>query len=380
MEICSFELCCGCGQCAYICPRSAIEMKIDVEGFLRPEIDNKKCVGCGLCEKKCPVNNKKPLEPIDVVAAQSKDESIREISSSGGIFATLAKCFIEDGGVVCGAAFDENFHLRHTTAENLDDLWALVGSKYVQSDTQKIFQKIDGALKDGRKVLFCGTPCQSAAVKNAFGDNENLTVVDFICHGVPTPALLDKFIGDRFKDPRFVSFRDKKRGWEEFSMRVDHEKGSYNVSRYKDPYIRIFLENVSLRPSCYNCSWKAENFSSDITIGDFWGVSKVLPSMNDDKGTSLVIVRSEKGKALFDRVKESFIYNNTDKASAVKSNGMYNESTPKPARREEFFRLISEDASFDEINAKFGHPVSSSEIFVIRCKRIVKKALFKILK
>lgn len=380
MKICSYELCCGCGQCAYVCPRNAIEIRADEEGFLRPVINGEKCIVCGLCEKKCPVNNKKPLEPIDVVAAQSKDERVRAMSSSGGIFATLAKCIIEDGGVVCGAAFDENFHLCHTTAENMDDLWPLVGSKYVQSDTSKIFKKIDGALKEGRKVLFCGTPCQSTAVKNAFGENDNLTVVDFICHGVPTPKLFEKFIGDKFKEPRFVSFRDKKRGWEEFSMRVEHEKGSYNVSRYKDPYIRIFLENVSLRPSCYNCSWKAENFSSDITIGDFWGVSKVLPSMNDDKGTSLVIVRSEKGKALFERIKDSVVCKSTDIEISVKSNGMYNESTVMPQRREEFFNLIKSNASFEEINLKFGHPVSDVKLFVVRLKRVVKTVLFKILK
>ncbi len=380
MEICSYKLCCGCGQCAYICPRSAVEMKKDEEGFLRPVIDSEKCVSCGLCERKCPVNNKSPLEPLEVVAAQSKDDKIRSLSSSGGIFATAAKCFIEDGGLVCGAAFDEDMRLCHTTAETVDELWPLMGSKYIQSDTVDIFKKIDEALKAGRKVMFCGTPCQGAAVRNSFGDHENLTVVDFICHGVPTPKLFERFMEDKFSGPKFVTFRDKKRGWEEFSMRVDHEKGTYNVSRYKDPYIRIFLENVSLRPSCYNCSWKAENFSSDITIGDFWGVSKVLPSMNDDKGTSLVIIRSRKGKELFERIEKGLIYKKTDIESSVKSNGMYNESTVMPQRREEFFDLIKANASFEEINSKFGHPISNGKVFVIRCKRFVKTVLFKLMK
>lgn len=378
MEICSLELCCGCGQCAYICPRSAIEMVKDSEGFLRPAVDEKKCISCGLCEKKCPVNKIYKATPSTAYAAYSKDKEIRNSSSSGGVFSVLALKVLSEGGAVVGAGFDESLNVIHKTVTDKDGLCALRGSKYVQSDATHIYEQIKDCLSNGKTVMFSGTPCQCAAVKNVFGDREQLILCDFICHGVPTPALWKKYIDEEMPNAKAASFRDKKLGWEEFSMRVETEDRVYSASQYKDPYLRMFLQNIALRPSCYQCSWKCENYSSDLTLADFWGISKVYPHMNDDKGTSAVVIRSQKGESLFDSVKDELVFEQTKTETVSNINTAFSHSALRPEKRTEFFSDLGNNKSFKELSDKYVRPLPEKEIIKIRAKRVVKKLMCKV--
>ncbi len=378
MRICEESLCCGCSMCEAVCPKDAIVMTADCEGFLRPCVNEEKCVECGLCQKKCPVNAKAPSSPIKVYAAYAKDKEIRKTSSSGGIFSVIAGNVIKNQGVVFGAAFDENMRVVHKAATDEKSLLELRTSKYVQSDMSGVYEQIKAYLESKKQVMFSGTPCQCAAVKNMFGRCENLILVDFICHGVPTPMLWEKYLHENHEGAYSASFRDKKLGWEEFSMRVDSAKGTYNCSRYKDPYLRMFLANVALRPSCYNCSWKNPGFCSDITLGDFWGVSKVNPAWNDNKGTSVVIVRSPEGESLVESAaKELEIFDSEERAS-VRGNGMYDRSTPVNPRREEFFEKISKGASFEELKNEYARPLKGTDILKIRLITKAKVVLGKV--
>ena len=380
MAICEYELCSGCGACLKVCPFDAINMQADSEGFLRPFTDEEKCVDCGLCRKKCPVNktNKedKVNEPCSY-AAYSLDPAIRKHSSSGGVFAHLAAEVLDRGGVVCGAAFDKDMRVIHKIAKDRDELFHLMGSKYVQSDVTQSYPEMEEYLNKGKTVLFAGTPCQCAGVKSAFGSYDGLVLVDIICHGVPTPRVFEMYLKENFENVRNVSFRDKKHGWDEFSMRVDLDKGEYRATRYKDPYIRMFFENVNLRPSCYKCSWKGEGFVSDITLGDYWGVTKNHPHMNDDRGTSLVVVRSEKGRELFLSVGKALKVCKTDLKRAVESNAMYYKSTPRPSKRDAFFEGLKNGETFEELNGRFGLPVPFKKVMVLRTKNIIKLVMGK---
>ncbi|MBQ4067582.1 MAG: Coenzyme F420 hydrogenase/dehydrogenase, beta subunit C-terminal domain [Clostridia bacterium] len=374
MKICEKALCSGCGLCECVCPAGAINMRPDDEGFTRPRVDEKKCVGCGLCEKKCPVNVREKHLPIKAYAAYTKDDKIRKSSSSGGIFGLLASEVLRSGGVVAGAGFGEGLRVEHKITETEAGLKELMGSKYVQSNACGIYKSLGEYLKEGRTVLFSGTPCQCSAVRNLYKDSENLVVCDFICHGVPSPLVWERYVKE-FPNAKAAYFRDKKRGWQEFSMRIDTSSRVYSCSQYKDPYLRIFLRNIDLRPSCYSCSWKGENYASDITLADFWGISKVYPEMNDDKGTSAVILRSKKGGELYSAVCERLFMAEVDASRIAMINTAYGESAMRPQIREEFFADLRECKDFGKLLKKYHKPISTTEIVKMRIKKTAKKLI-----
>lgn len=380
MLICDSELCSGCGLCEVVCPVGAIKLIEDKEGFLRPVTDPEKCINCSKCKDKCPVNTGEGNVPEEAYAAYSKNKEIRSGSSSGGVFSHLAEKVIEEGGVVIGAAFKEGLRVAHIAVERVEELSALRGSKYVQSDVRGAYADIEKYLKMGKKVLFSGTPCQCAAVKNLFGERKELILADFICHGVPTPALWEKYVNECHPKATKASFRDKNKGWEEFSMRIASEKGVYSASLYKDPYLRLFLINTPLRPSCYSCSWKGERSVADITLADFWGISKVYPHMNDDRGTSAVLIRSEKGRKLYAEISKELVTVQTKPQIIKELNTAYEKSACRPESREGFFEMLGEGRSFRELSAKYVSPVSSGEIIKIRIKRKIKKIIGKVYK
>lgn len=295
--------CCGCGACAQVCPKQCIKMTEDKEGFLYPMVGEDACIDCGLCERVCPeLNPGIEREPQKVLAAINKDEAVRLRSSSGGVFYLLAEKFIRDGGVVFGARFDETWQVVMDFAVTLDGVQTFMGSKYVQARTEKAYIDARRFLQNGKKVLFSGTPCQIAGLRRFLNkEYDSLVTVGIVCHGTPSPKVWGRYLEEvrnECGEITGVAFRDKSRGWRNYSFRLSCDKKNVNFSVRKNSYMKAFLKDLILRPACYNCKFKGGRSQSDLTLADFWGVWEVNPQMDDDKGTSIVFVNSDKGERL----------------------------------------------------------------------------------
>ena len=308
------EQCCGCNACYNICPVGAISMEENSEGFLFPVINQEKCVNCGKCERVCPAINKKEVKERDiktVYAAMANDE-IRYNSSSGGIFTLIANYILENSGYVSGAAFSEDFKkVEHIIISSKEDLHKLQTSKYVQSDIGNVFKEIKELLNSEKEVLFTGTPCQVQGLKSFLGkEYKNLYTADVLCHGAPSPAVWRDYLNLKFFDKTFekVNFRDKKYGWKSPLILSLKSRDGYNEYTSKENiYYQSFLKNLILRKSCGTCLYTNLDRPSDITLGDFWKIQKFDKKLNDKKGTSLVMVNSDKGQYLFEKIKSRLI-------------------------------------------------------------------------
>uniref|UniRef100_UPI0040569A25 Coenzyme F420 hydrogenase/dehydrogenase, beta subunit C-terminal domain n=1 Tax=Acetatifactor sp. TaxID=1872090 RepID=UPI0040569A25 len=346
------EKCCGCHACYSSCPKQCISMKEDEEGFEYPCVDESQCVDCGLCEKVCFMqNNLKESEQPKAYAAYALDEKIRLKSSSGGIFALLAKSVIQRGGVVCGAAFDaESYLVKHIFVEEEENVQKLMTSKYVQSDIGECYKITKHYLEEGRLVLFAGTPCQINGLKAFLGkEYDNLICQDIICHGVPSAKIwkiylryLERKNKSKLLYNRTPNFRDKSDGWEEFAMSIPLENGTYNCVVYKDSYLRGFIHNLFLRPSCYACQSKGLSRSADITLADFWGIKKYCPEMYDEKGVSLIMIYTEKGREVWKSLEKAIKYKEVSWQEAIKGNPSAVRSVEKPEVRNYFYDRVNE--------------------------------------
>lgn len=295
--------CFGCGACQAVCSAEAISMVPDEEGFLYPVINTERCVDCGLCSSVCPAGQ--PVEPREgqAYAVRCNDLELLQKSASGGAFSLLAEQILGEGGLVCGAVFDKDFKVCHVLS---DDITPMRKSKYVQSDLTGIYTEIRSALKNGRQVLFTGTPCQCDGVRRFFGPDETgLILVAIVCRGVQSPGLWKDYIAhiSNGKKLEAYCFRDKR-------IKNDGHTVSYTVggqeqavSMGNDPFSRLYMKCLTLRPSCYQCPYTRQELPFDLTIGDFWGVEKVHPELADGMGTSLVIARTEAGRALMKAIK-----------------------------------------------------------------------------
>lgn len=346
IEIINKKDCCGCFACDNICPKSCIEMLCDNEGFLYPKVDKDKCVDCGLCEKVCPIINKPEIaeNKQTALAVINKDENIRFNSSSGGVFSLLASNIIENGGVVFGAALSEDCKsVSHIPVQTLQELEALRGSKYVQSKIGNTYSQVKAFLENGKEVLFSGTPCQVSGLYTFLNkEYENLVTCDFVCHGVPSPLVWEKYVEFREEksssETSKVFFRNKKNGWKTYSMQFEFKNGvRYAQKNIVDLYLRGFVADLYLRPSCYDCKFKGTNRPSDITLADFWGVENVCPEMYDNKGTSLLILNSDKGEKLFGLISNSTVNKEVDLNTAISFNSAAIKSVSIPKKREDFF-------------------------------------------
>jgi len=280
-------------------------MKPDNEGFLQPVIDQAKCVHCGKCEKVCPVlHHGKPRKPLAVYAAKAKDDKLRAGSASGGIFTLLARDVLKRGGVVFGAGFDHtDWRVIHKAAHNEEELDDLRGSKYVQSDVGDTYKESKQLLDEGKEVLYSGCPCQIAALLNFLGKPyPNLTTVDLVCHGVPSPLAWRKYLDDREREADAKITRTLARrycGWQEFALSFAFANdNAYSKTVNDDTFIQSFMRFWTLRPSCYHCSFRNFISQADITIGDYGNIADTHPEMVDGKGISVVMPLTGKGNLL----------------------------------------------------------------------------------
>lgn len=375
--------CCGCGACASICPKHSITMTCDDEGFLYPNVDDDTCVNCGLCEKVC--NELHPFdkcEPQHVLAAVNKNDDIRQKSSSGGIFYILAEKVIKEGGVVFGARFDENWQVKIDYTEDINGVLAFMGSKYVQARVENAYKEAKRFLVEGRKVLFSGTPCQVAGLHKFLRKSySNLLTVDFICHGTPSPKVWDKYLKEVIKDGQrinSVEFRNKKYGWNSFSFNLRYNETDKTISMLssfrQNLYMKAFLQDIILRPSCYACKVRGGSSQSDITIADFWGVNTIFPEMDDDKGTSLVFINTDKGKSAFDFNKMLVAETAYERIKPL-NQACYRSPKIHP-KRDCFFSQLDSANLFDLIN-ECTKPTVKQKIknIVLTCKYLIKSVL-----
>lgn len=351
------KICTGCGACENICPVDAIDMLPNHEGFIVPSVNFDKCVSCGKCTQICPAlnyTNENSSDPT-VYAVRANDE-IRKVSSSGGMFTLIAKTILKNGGVVYGAAFDENMQLHHICAETMEELAPLRGSKYVQSNVGLVYRDIKQKLEGGREGLFVGTPCQVIGLKNYLGKSyDRLFTVDLVCHGVPSQSELDRYLHDKFPSKKAVdiNFRDKKHGWGCSFIDIKFSDGSeYSGSREsKDPYEIIFHRNLGLRKSCSDCKFCAFPRCGDLTMGDFWGISKINPKLSDGLGTSVIMINSDKGKALFGRIKNKDMKCDVIAVKAGKLSGnRFQRINPANKNRDRYFDLLKNYKMSDAIS------------------------------
>lgn len=374
--------CCGCTACVHICPLKCIEMKEDKEGFLYPITDNEKCIHCNKCEDVCPIINlKNENSETKTFIGYNKNEEIIKLSSSGGIFSLAAEWVLKENGVVFGAAFDENFEVCHFSVETMEELSKLRGSKYVQSRLGDAYPKVQQYLENNRKVLFSGTACQIAGLKNYLNkDYENLYTVDVLCHGVPSPKIWKMYLEDKKEqyDAQIekIEFRNKENGWRNYSINIEFDNNQrYSVTSNDDKYMQMFIGNIDLRPSCHNCRFKDFPRISDMTIGDSWGIEKYMPDMDDDRGTSVIFTYSAKGKEMLKEVRESLNLRNADFNKTLSMTYDLRKSFEMHPNRGRFFDGLEKGKNINDLHCYIEKSFFQKAVGFVR--RVLRKFCFK---
>lgn len=368
--------CCGCTACVERCPKQCITMTADEEGFLYPHVNLLLCINCRLCERVCPViNQQNGKMPLGVYAVMNPNADVRLKSSSGGLFTMLAEKILAEDGSVFGAAFDTDWSVKHIGVTKCGELERLRGSKYLQSRVETTFKEVEGYLKSGRKVLYSGTSCQIAGLKHYLRkDYSNLLSVDCLCHGVPSPEVwkryLKKICGS--KEITDIKFRDKRTGWKQYSFTIDYTDGTiYTEKASGNVFMRGFLSDLYLRPSCERCPAKNGKCRSDITLADYWGVDRFHPQMDDDEGIGLVLVHSHKGEEYIASV--SPIRQIVDFDQAKLFNGGFKEKVIPSRKRSVFFQKMAEGEDIIKLIEKCLRPS-----FYIRTKILIKRVINKL--
>lgn len=396
--------CCGCNACGDICAHKAITYNTDIEGFWYPEVLRDKCVDCGLCEKVCPVINvnrlkKNDLEQSICYAAEHKNLEVVFDSTSGGLFSALAEKMYRDGGYVGGAIFNEDFSVRHFISADKNDLPALRSSKYLQSNLEGFFLQVRDLVKDGEKVLVCGTPCQMAALRAFLNkDYDNLIIADFICRGINSPKVMRKYLDtfeERYGSPVVYSkAKSKEYGWRNLTHKAVLQDGrAFYETRDNNSFTKGYLHtNAFCRPSCYDCKFKGFPRIADITLADFWGIENVDNSMEKDLGTSLVMLNSSKGVKFFEGIKSHINFVPVPFDSILSGNPALTKPLGAPkVNREDFFKDLDR-MSFTQIAEKYikedYHPSFKQKIknklhyflFIKRKTQLNPRALWQLLK
>lgn len=375
------ENCCGCTACKNICPKNAINMIPDREGFLYPVIKQKLCIDCGLCRRVCPFLNgvfaEDKLTDRLIFAVKHKNMEVRKTSSSGGVYTAISDYILKQSGIVYGVKFDDKFeaiHSRATTAEERDKF---KGSKFIQSELKDIFKQIKHDLEEGKSVLFTGTGCQVAGLRlylSKSGTNtEKLITNDIICHGVPSPLIWKTYLNFIQSESRLkeYSFRYKEKGWRGYNIRAEFENGKVELNTPEiKTFAKLFEYNLVLRPSCYKCPFTNLNRPSDIMMGDFWGIEKSMPELDDNKGVSLLLVSTDKGKLVLDGIEGEIDKWESDSTSCLQYN--LQKPTKKPKNRKKFWKEFSKKSLLYITKKYCGNDLKS------KIKSILRRFLIKL--
>lgn len=383
--------CYGCGACEAVCPKKAITMKANSEGFAVPEIDKEKCISCGLCDKKCSYLNLTPSERklSDALckAAFRTDDEKRLKSASGGIAAILTEEFLREGNIVVGCAWTDELVAKHIAVDNINDAWKLQSSKYVQSDMSEAYNLVRNGLNSGKKVLFIGTPCQTGAIRNVFGNPENLYLIGLICGGVPSPKVWKKFKLDEEKKYHskmvHANFRSKGRyGWNTPVALYEFQNGkkSEKLSFQLDGYVLQYLYGVFKRNSCYQCNYKGDAINADIVLGDYWG-SPEFRNKSENKGVSAILCLTSKGESCMKYVERHAEMIDTTLEAILNKNQPLITSVGRGGKRKEFFETLDEEG-YSKAAKKFGgktNPVKHAGMLLLdktgmfeKFKRVIK--------
>lgn len=368
------SLCCGCTACMAVCPHDAISMRKDTLGFAYPVVDLSRCVGCGLCDSVCGFSERQKSgdfpETVAVLAARHEDPDVLSSSQSGGVFTALSDVVLAEGGVIYGAAMDRNLEVSHIRAESHGERDRMRGSKYVQSAMNGSFRSVRDDLRSGRKVMFTGTPCQTAALRSYLPSSiqDNLVLVDFLCHGVPSPAVWNAYVASLGRKGEIVraDFRDKKAaGWKEHKESFAYSDGRVRIS---ETFKVLFYKNIMLRHSCGSCPYDMADRESDIVIADFWGISEVLPEMDGDAGTSMVYCRTDKGRRLLDA---AAVHMNTaeviiDRDFLARRNPNAVRNTYVHPQRDEFEKAFAE-RGFAYVARRWGDKGLRYKVWQLKC-------------
>lgn len=347
------QKCTGCSACLNICPVGAITMFPNEEGFLCPDIDSFKCINCGLCSKVCPIINKTGKGnqyPIPTVyAGWNKNEKVRMKSSSGGVFSALAEYFLRKKGYICGVAIDTENKLNHTLVSSRKDLEKLRNSKYTQSNVGEVFKNIKQLLEADKWVLFTGTPCQASGLRNYLNkDYKKLLIVEIICHGVPSPSILNKYIENIEKEKgmkiRKINFKDKSTGWETYSFTMYcNRKQVFKEKFTENTFFDGFLNNLYLNKICTSCPFSNFPRIADITLGDYWGIGELDSDLNSPKGVSMVIVNNKQGDQLLSSIREDLFLKKIKKKDFLAKLKSLNIPSNIHPNREDFFNRMKEN-------------------------------------
>ena len=365
--------CNGCGACIYVCPKHCISMKEDEEGFLYPVIDEEKCIHCNKCKNVCSNYNVSKSELNDAYIAINKNEEERKMSASGGMFYILAKYTINKGGVVFGVKYDKNLNAVHDFAITLDKCQEFMGSKYVRSKNDGIYEKVLQLLLEDKYVLFTGTPCQISGLKTFLNkDYEKLITCEIICHANPSPKVFNEYKKElELKNNakiKNIAFRSKKNGWSNSTPIIEFENGEEIEDK---TFYTAFIAELFNRPSCHTCPFVGENRQADFTIGDLWGIQEIEPEMNDNKGVSLLLINSRKANNIFNQINENMKYKKIDKKIALSYN--HNTCVPPNKNRRKFFNKLSKnDGNLIKYMKKYSH-----RSFIQRVKGKLNKIIKK---